>query len=111
MGYAGQAGVTGLLDGNGQFQRFSSDDPVALAARTAGDLDAFAREAAGMPALRRLELLSRAGSSLTVLRREGDRQLPWIGRGVVSPATAAWLDHLWLFHRGFFEPQAGAGDL
>ena len=63
-----------MLDGDGRFQRFSAADPAALAARTAEDLGALAQDAAGMLPLRRLELLSRAGSSLTVLRREGEAE-------------------------------------
>lgn len=69
-----RGGAAGVLDSNGQFQRFSAADPMALAARVAEEFGALAQDAAGMPPLRRLELLSRTGSGLTVLRREGEAE-------------------------------------
>lgn len=57
-----------MLDPAGQFQRYTAPDPQALVHRTADDLTALATAQGA----ERLALLTRAGSALTVLRREAE---------------------------------------
>ena len=61
-----------------------------------------------------------AGAPLGAVRSGGhwgagfavdDRQLSWLGRGVLPSRTAARPDRLRLCHRRVFEPQAGTGEL
>ena len=40
-----------------------------------------------------------------------ERQLSWLGFGVLSPGGVAGPTGLWLRDGGVFEPQAGAGDV
>jgi tetratricopeptide (TPR) repeat protein len=60
-----------MLDQHGQFQRFVSPDPQALAERTAHDRASLA---ADLPEDQRLTLLTRAGAALYVLGHEAEAE-------------------------------------
>src|SRR5262252_5095627 len=85
--------------GNEQFSRGGSGDGVSAAAL--GERVA-SRAASGAVC---------GGGGRKFRPESDDGRLSWFGFGVVPSGGVAGHPGLWLRERGFFEPQAGAGDV